>query len=404
MTSGMSANKRGKQAIRKSARTPAAQKSEISIETKIRLIELAPNIFGGILNDTAAADHHTADGYFRLANWNKAYDLPLTKDKLLKQLQQITKPKNKDLLKIVKSMKNPEDVHLVTGKATYNFDVYNNYRRYSRLARPWLETLEALEALGSASAGREPSQQRSANKGEKQPSSAQTPRSAATSSRSAATSSRAAAASPHSTDSPPAAQAGRELEITFESFIEMAPGMPNVLDNVTKELKWKEVQAIFTALDAILTSRSCSKVGMTCGTKQRYRPGTVALREIRRYQKSTELLIRKLPFQRLVREITQTYNNTPAQGEKRFQSSAVVALQEAAEAYLVGLFEDTNLCAIHAKRVTIMPKDIQITRRIRNEQSNGGLVPAADPQRSQPSKIQATMDSAMDRFRLPWVA
>ncbi|KAG5678837.1 hypothetical protein PVAND_008471 [Polypedilum vanderplanki] len=95
---------------------------------------------------------------------------------------------------------------------------------------------------------------------------------------------------------------------------------------------------------------------------RRFRPGTVALREIRRYQKSTELLIRKLPFQRLVREIAQDYKT-----DLRFQSSAVLALQEAAEAYLVGLFEDTNLCAIHAKRVTIMPKDIQLARRIRGE-------------------------------------
>ncbi|KFO33886.1 Histone H3 [Fukomys damarensis] len=93
---------------------------------------------------------------------------------------------------------------------------------------------------------------------------------------------------------------------------------------------------------------------------QRYRPGTVALREIRRYQESTELLIRKLPFQRLVREIAQDFKT-----DFRFQSSAVMALQEASEAYLVGLFEDTNLCAIHAKRVTIMPKDIQLARRIR---------------------------------------
>ena len=94
----------------------------------------------------------------------------------------------------------------------------------------------------------------------------------------------------------------------------------------------------------------------------RYRPGTVALREIRRYQKSTELLIRKLPFQRLVREVAQQYKS-----DLRFQSSAVLALQEASESYLVGLFEDTNLCAIHAKRVTIMPKDIQLARRIRGE-------------------------------------
>ncbi|KYO31163.1 hypothetical protein Y1Q_0016504 [Alligator mississippiensis] len=96
----------------------------------------------------------------------------------------------------------------------------------------------------------------------------------------------------------------------------------------------------------------------------RYRPGTVALREIRRYQKSTELLIRKLPFQRLVREIAQDFKT-----DLRFQSAAIGALQEASEAYLVGLFEDTNLCAIHAKRVTIMPKDIQLARRIRGERA-----------------------------------
>merc|ERR1711936_521754 len=104
----------------------------------------------------------------------------------------------------------------------------------------------------------------------------------------------------------------------------------------------------------------------TGGVKKphRYRPGTVALREIRRYQKSTELLLRKLPFQRLVREIAQDFKT-----DLRFQSSAVMALQEASEAYLVGLFEDTNLCAIHAKRVTIMPKDIQLARRIRGERA-----------------------------------
>ena len=81
-------------------------------------------------------------------------------------------------------------------------------------------------------------------------------------------------------------------------------------------------------------------------------------------QKSTELLIRKLPFQRLVREIAQDFKT-----DLRFQSSAVMALQEASEAYLVGIFEDTNLCAIHAKRVTIMPKDIQLARRVRGERT-----------------------------------
>jgi histone H3 len=96
----------------------------------------------------------------------------------------------------------------------------------------------------------------------------------------------------------------------------------------------------------------------------RYRPGTVALRQIRRYQKTTDLLIRKLPFQRLVREIAAEFKN-----DLRFQSTAILALQEAAEAYLVALFEDTNLCAIHAKRITIMPKDIQLARRIRGERN-----------------------------------
>lgn len=96
----------------------------------------------------------------------------------------------------------------------------------------------------------------------------------------------------------------------------------------------------------------------------RYRPGTVALREIRKYQKSTELLLRKMPFQRLVREIA-----TEFKCDLRWQGSAILAVQEAAEAFLVGLFEDSNLCAIHARRVTIMPKDIQLARRLRGERT-----------------------------------
>lgn len=96
--------------------------------------------------------------------------------------------------------------------------------------------------------------------------------------------------------------------------------------------------------------------------KRKFRPGTVALREITRFQKGSELLIRRLPFQRLVREIAQRFRH-----DLRFQSTAVDALQEASEAYLVGLFEDANLIAIHARRVTIMPKDISLARRIRGE-------------------------------------
>ncbi len=91
-----------------------------------------------------------------------------------------------------------------------------------------------------------------------------------------------------------------------------------------------------------------------------YRPSSLALQQIRRYQKSTRLLIKRHPFQRLVRDIAKPYH-------KKFQLAALSALQEAAEAYLVGLFEDTNLCTIHAKRVTIMPRDIQLARRIRGE-------------------------------------
>ena len=94
----------------------------------------------------------------------------------------------------------------------------------------------------------------------------------------------------------------------------------------------------------------------------RYRPGTVALREIRKYQKNTELLIRKRSFQNFVREIAQDFKK-----DLRFQSLAILALQEAAEAYLVGLFEDTNLCAIHAKRITIKQSDMKLARRIRGE-------------------------------------
>ena len=122
----------------------------------------------------------------------------------------------------------------------------------------------------------------------------------------------------------------------------------------------------FHSLSLSLSLSPTKKTKPTGGVKKphRYRPGTVALREIRKYQKSTELLIRKLPFQRLVREIAQDFKT-----DLRFQSSAVLALQEAAEAYLVGLFEDTNLAAIHAKRVTIMPKDIQLARRIRGERA-----------------------------------
>jgi histone H3 len=96
----------------------------------------------------------------------------------------------------------------------------------------------------------------------------------------------------------------------------------------------------------------------------RFRPGTVALRDIRKYQKSTKLLLRRLPFSRLVREICQERKT-----DLRWQATAMLAIQEAAEAYIVGLMEDANLCVLHAKRVTLMPKDIHLARRIRGERA-----------------------------------
>lgn len=120
-----------------------------------------------------------------------------------------------------------------------------------------------------------------------------------------------------------------------------------------------------TALMA-LKSGGKTKIAADGAVKKthRWRPGTVALREIRKYQKTANLLIPKMPFQRLVREIVQTHND-----DLRIQAAALGALQEAAEAYLTGLFEDTNLCAIHAKRITTMPKDMQLARRIRGERT-----------------------------------
>ena len=146
----------------------------------------------------------------------------------------------------------------------------------------------------------------------------------------------------------------------------------------------KEAQAELKRILAEKREEKCKKAAARMAKKSgqkapkggvkkryRYRPGTVALKQIRQYQKSTDLLIRKLPFQRLVCEIAcdSEVIKSPLCGKVRFQSAAIMALQEAAEAYLIGLFEDTNLCAIHAKRVTIMPKDIQLARRIHGERA-----------------------------------
>jgi histone H3 len=120
---------------------------------------------------------------------------------------------------------------------------------------------------------------------------------------------------------------------------------------------------------ATKTNRKATPAPPLVRKPRRYRPGTVALREIRRYQKSTDLLIRKLPFQRLLREIGQA-----KQADVRYQATAVMACQEASEAYLTVVLEDTNICAIHAKRVTIQPKDILLVCRIRREDLKHNLM------------------------------
>lgn len=113
----------------------------------------------------------------------------------------------------------------------------------------------------------------------------------------------------------------------------------------------------------VATVKKAKKITPVSQAKpHRFRPGTIALREIRKFQKSTQLLIKKAPFRRLVREIADDLRR-----DLRFQSSALEALQEASEAYLVLILEDANLAAIHGKRITIQPKDIQLVRRIRGE-------------------------------------
>ena len=115
---------------------------------------------------------------------------------------------------------------------------------------------------------------------------------------------------------------------------------------------------------AIQKKTAPAEGGMKDAVKRRKRAGTTALREIKKYQKQIEAIIPRAPFLRLVKNIAEDFNP-----HMRFQSQAVVALQEATEAYLVGVFEDTNLCAIHANRQTIMKKDMVLARRIRGDRN-----------------------------------
>ena len=103
-------------------------------------------------------------------------------------------------------------------------------------------------------------------------------------------------------------------------------------------------------------------MGKIPSNKRQFQLGTQALSEIQKFQKSTELQIPKASFLRLVREILQKEH-----GDHCIQAGAVLALYEATESYLICLLEDTNLCAIHAKCVTILPRDMRLAQQIRGK-------------------------------------
>lgn len=110
-----------------------------------------------------------------------------------------------------------------------------------------------------------------------------------------------------------------------------------------------------------LSTKAAKAMNKNLYKKRYYRPGTVALREIRKYQKSTDLLIRRLPFQRLVREIAADLKTDIF---PKYKSTALSALQESTESFMCNALETANMCAIHSNRVTLMAKDIQLARRI----------------------------------------
>jgi histone H3 len=151
--------------------------------------------------------------------------------------------------------------------------------------------------------------------------------------------------------------AGKKVAAEKSQLAKASKGKKNVASNAKGS---KTASAAASKTKAIVKKTAPAEGGMK--KKFRFRPGTVALREIKKYQKATELLLAKAPFQRFVRAICDGID-----GQLRFQANALLALQEAAESYLTGLFEDANLCAIHANRVTVMKKDMELARRIRGE-------------------------------------
>ena len=124
----------------------------------------------------------------------------------------------------------------------------------------------------------------------------------------------------------------------------------------------KKAVAVKSGKNAVKSASGSASTGVK--RTHRYRPGTVALRQIRKFQKGTELLLRKAPFQRLLRETAQSQKEG-----LRWSASAVAAVQEATESYIISLLSDANLCALHTRRVTAMPRDLQLARRLRGERA-----------------------------------
>ena len=156
------------------------------------------------------------------------------------------------------------------------------------------------------------------------------------------------------------------LTTTHQTFLSILPPPHSDTMARTRQTAARSTGGRCPTKKSIAAKRRKSYPKRTGGVRKphRWRPGTRALREIRRYQKSTSNLIPKVAFQRVVKEISQTLNN-----EIKFQSTAVLALQCAAESYLTALLEDTQLLAIHAKRITIKPADMQLARRVRGERA-----------------------------------
>ena len=155
-----------------------------------------------------------------------------------------------------------------------------------------------------------------------------------------------------------------EITIILQNVLSKStPKMARTKCTARKAIDWA-ARGMVKASKNIAVKAPCELPSHQMQKKRRFRPGTVALREICQYQGSTDLLIRGAPFQWVIYEIMWGIR-----GDLGVWVVVVEGLWGVAEAYLVGLFEDSNLCAIHAKWVTIMPRDVQLARRICRERT-----------------------------------